>query len=230
MTHDQVSSRLRVRPAPRALRAPQAGAAIRRSRRRSDRASRPAADRERRASVCRPAATTRAGNADDGRIRRHVSARRPSRRRRVSVIADVIAPSTAALDTDRHVVAQRRMALPCASGSCRQASRPGRSSPVADFGRLADHHAHAVVDEDALARSSRPDESRCRSESARRARASVRRTGTPSPQRVDHAMRSNRVEARIREDDVEPAARRGVALERRSQVAKKRLNRTSHSD
>jgi hypothetical protein len=40
----------------------------------------------------------------------------------------------------------------------------------------------------------------------------------PAPQRVDRAMRDDRVESGIRKDDVEPAVGGWIALDRRTQV------------
>ena len=64
----------------------------------------------------------------------------------------VIGPSTCAPGADRHAVAHRRMALarlpPGLEGEPAQGDAVVDQHVVADLRRFADHHAHAVVDEE----------------------------------------------------------------------------------
>ena len=124
-----------------------------------------------------------------------------------------IAPSTLALHADRDVAAERRMALAVREARAAERDALIDRAAVADLRGFADDDARAVIDEDALADASRRMDLDLR-QKARDVGEKAREQRNPGAiERVIDAMRDERVKTRIREDDVEPAARGRVALD-----------------
>jgi hypothetical protein len=88
--------------------------------------------------------------------------------------------------------------------------------PVADFGGLADDHAHPVIDEHPFADFRR----RMNLDAGQKTHDLRQEAGQHrhARDRLDQPMRDDRVETGIRKHDVEPAARCRVALDRRPQI------------
>ena len=84
---------------------------------------------------------------------------------------------------------------------------------VADLGRFADHHAHAVVDKETPP-DGRPRMDLDTGEPARKVRNEARQPfEIGMPQRIGQAMEDARMQARIAGQHLKGGARRGVAVE-----------------
>ena len=132
-----------------------------------------------------------------------------------------IGPSSFAPEPDHDVVLDRRVAL--AAREARAAERDAlvERHVVADLGRLADHDAGAVVDEERLADPRAPDGSPRRSGTRLALASACGTSGTPDlVQRVRDAVGEQRLHAAVGEQDLEPPdpARGGIALLRGRQV------------
>ena len=119
----------------------------------------------------------------------------------------VIAPSTFAPAPDHDAVLDGRMPLAVPAPPAAERHAVVEHDVVADPRRLADHHAHPVIDEEA------PADARARvdldaGEEARELRQEPRRRAqTRPPQPVGHPVRPDRVQPGVRERDLEAAAR-----------------------
>ncbi len=131
----------------------------------------------------------------------------------------VIAPRTDAFVPTTTLLPSVGWRLPRAEARSAQRHVLVERYVVADFGRFADQHAHAVIDEEALADSSRRDGSRCRSACARCSRGSAATAECRARhKRCNEAVRGDRVETGIRQQHVEVAARRGILFDRHAPV------------
>ena len=161
-----------------------------------------------------------AGVADHGRVRRHlVDDDRVGADLRA--VADRDRAEQLRAGADRHVVLHRRMALAGLEAGAAERHALVHRHVGADLGRLADHHAHAVVDEQPVAdpggRVDLDPRQRAR-EVGQRARHRRHARGV---QRVRDTVRQQRVQAGPADEDLErrDVPGRGIALAYRGHVA-----------
>ena len=167
------------------------------------------------------------GVADHGRVGRHVVDDHAVGAD-LRAVADRDRPEQLGARADRDVVLDGRVALAGREAGAAERHALVERDVVADLGRLADHHAHAVVDEEARRRSraagwiSMPVSVRDAVASARGASGMP-----PSCRRVGDAVGEQRVHARPRGEDLQrpDAARRRIALARRRRRAGSRRPR-----
>ena len=119
------------------------------------------------------------------------------------------------IHADRHVFSERGVTFTVREAGAAERNALIDRAVVADLRRLTDDDAHAVIDEDAFAqRRARIDlDARKKPADLREPARQQRNPG--AVERMDKLVRGNRVKARIRQDDVEPPARRRVAFEGR---------------
>ena len=162
-----------------------------------------------------------AGVADHGRVRRHlVDDDRVGADLRA--VADRDRAEQLRAGADRHVVLHRRVALAGLEAGAAERDALVHRHVGADLGRLADHDAHPVVDEQPVADPRRAGGSRSRSARARRRRARAGRAGRrrrrARARRGGRAARAGRA-SRSRISSVETPVGGGVALAHGGDVA-----------
>src|SRR5262249_34915468 len=114
---------------------------------------------------------------------------------------------------DDDAATQGRVALALVPGGAAQGHAVVQRAVVAELGGLADHHAHAVVDESAPA-DLRPRMDLDAGEEARAGRSKPRQPAQfHAPEGVRQAVDEQRVEARVAGDDLPGRAGGGVAVE-----------------
>src|ERR1700691_260447 len=152
------------------------------------------------------------GDADNGGSGRHI-AQHDRACAYAAVVADGDVAQQLGAGADRYFVADGGMALAFFFASSAQGHTLIKSDVVAHDGGLADHRAHAVVDEKAaadLGAGVNLDSSKY----ARHLRnESCQKTHVVKPQPVAQMMRPDCVQAWIEEEDFEIGASGGVGLE-----------------
>ena len=162
-----------------------------------------------------------AWNSNDRRVRRHVF---DDHRVRADfdVVADRDVPQDRSSRADGDVIAKRRVPLGMLQRRAAERDALIDRHVVTDDGRAADNHAGAVVNE-------KPPADRRAGMNIDPGRP-MHELGDESrenrdlllPERVNDAMDRDRVEAGIRQQDVEPSLGGGVALNGRAQIGEKR--------
>ena len=109
-----------------------------------------------------------------------------------------------------HAVLDGRVALPAVASAATECHAVVQHDVIADLGRLADHDAHAVVDEE-TASDGRAGVDLDAGEPASELRTGARdEARAPVPQHMHHTVRPHGVQAWVQQSDLERSARGGV--------------------
>jgi len=161
-------------------------------------------------------------NADDGGVIRH-RFQDDRIRSDPNLVADLDRPQHLRPRADHHTVAQ--CGVPFSLLFPRAAERDPlvEGHVAADLGRLADHHPHAMIDEESAAdlragvNFDAGEKPRERSDEGRNDRHA------PTPELMGDAVRQRRVQAGVGEQDFQHIVRGGIALEDGANIFTKRV-------
>ena len=130
----------------------------------------------------------------------------------LDVIADRDVSKYLRAGADDHVIAQRRVALTFLFSRAAERHALVDEYVVADLGGLADHHSRSVIDEEAAADGGAGVDFDLRQEPAHLADESRQDRAAHPVQPVRDPVKQDGVEAGVTENDLEPAARRRIAV------------------
>jgi hypothetical protein len=165
-------------------------------------------------------------NAHHGRLVRH-RANHHRARADLGIIADADVAENLRAGADHHAVADGRVPFARDLASAAQRDALVKQHVVADLRGFADHHAHSMIDEEALA----DGRARMNLDTGHRSREladhASRREPAGAIQAMRHAMQQHGVEARVAQYDLEHTAGGRIAPEYRVDLLANRLEHVS---